>query len=141
MTPYFRDTLWRIGFDLNQTTSSLQANDYKIKTYGGSVFASYPFAPFWSYGVKYRIKDAIINISEPTPLEAQTATAQGYLSATQQTSRLTQTDSAYKPHRGFRSLLEAEFAGMLGQINFLRYGYLNSYYTPLLETRYYEIPI
>ncbi|MBM3207994.1 MAG: outer membrane protein assembly factor BamA [Chlamydiae bacterium] len=131
MTPYFRDTLWRIGFDVNQTTSSLQANDYNIKTYGGSVFASYPFAPFWSFGLKYRIKDAIVNVSDPTPEEKKTATADGYLSAISSNVSFDSTDSAYKPHRGFRSLLEAEYAGMLGQITFLRYGYLNSFYTPL----------
>ena len=36
-----------------------------------------------------------------------------------------------KPKRGFRSLLEVEFAGLFGQISFMRYGYLNSFYTPL----------
>src|SRR5262249_51184853 len=41
------------------------------------------------------------------------------------------TDSAIKPHNGFRSSLEAEFVGIWGDYNFLRFAYINSYYTQL----------
>lgn len=131
MTPYFRDTLWRIGFDINQTTSSLQSQDYNINTLGGALNASYPFAPFFSFGTKYRVKNARVHIHHPTPEERKTAEGEGLLSAISANIAYDSTDSALKPHRGFRSLLEAEFAGLLGDVTFLRYGYLNSYYTPL----------
>lgn len=131
LTPYFRDTLWRVGFDLNQTTSSLQSKDYDINTVGGAFNASYPFAPFWSFGCKYRIKNANISITNPTPQERKDAESDGLLSAVSTNLSFDSTDSALKPHRGYRSLLEAEFAGVGGRFTFLRLGYLNSYYTPL----------
>lgn len=131
LTPYFRDTLWRVGFDANQSTSSLQSKDYDIVTVGGAVNASYPFAPFWSFGTKYRIKNADVHIHNPTPKEKKETDAEGILSAISANLSYDSTDSALKPHRGFRSLLEAEFAGLFGNVNFLRFGYLNSYYTPL----------
>jgi outer membrane protein insertion porin family len=131
MTPYFRDTLWRIGGDINQTTSSLQSNDYNINTVGGAVNASYPFAPFWSFGTKLRLKNAYVSIHNPTAEEKKTAEAEGFLTGLSSNVSFDSTDSALKPHRGFRSMLEAEFAGFIGNISFLRYGYLNSFYTPL----------
>ncbi len=41
------------------------------------------------------------------------------------------TDSAVKPHNGFRSSLEGEFVGIWGDYSFLRFAYVNSYYTQL----------
>lgn len=131
MTPYLRDTLWRAGFDLNFTDSSLQSTDYNIKTYGGSVNASYPFAPFWSFGTKYRVKDTISHIHDKNRSEREKVAKEGFLTALSANVSFDSTDNAFKPHRGFRSLIEAEFAGIFGDISFLRYGYLNSYYTPL----------
>ena len=41
------------------------------------------------------------------------------------------TDSAIKPHNGFRSSLEGEFVGIFGDYDYLRFAYVNSYYTQL----------
>ena len=41
------------------------------------------------------------------------------------------TDSAVKPHNGFRSALEAEIVGVWGDYNYLRFGYIKLYYTQL----------
>lgn len=41
------------------------------------------------------------------------------------------TDSAVKPHNGFRSVLEGEFVGVWGDYTFLRLAYVNTYYTQL----------
>ncbi|MEI8329063.1 MAG: outer membrane protein assembly factor BamA [Chlamydiia bacterium] len=133
MTPYLRDTLWRAGFDVNFTDSSLQSKDYNIKTYGGSVNASYPFAPLWSFGTKYRLKDNSSNIHDASPQDEEKLGKEGFLTALSANVSFDSTDNAFKPHRGFRSMVEAEFAGIFGNINFLRYGYLNSYYTPLWQ--------
>jgi outer membrane protein insertion porin family len=131
MTPYLRDTLWRLGFDVNQTTSHLQSKDYSIVTVGGAVNASYPFTQYFSFGTKYRVKNANVHIHDPTPAQVKTAEGEGILSAISANLTYDSTDSAMKPHRGFRSMLETEFAGILGNVTFLRYGFLNSYYTPL----------
>jgi outer membrane protein insertion porin family len=130
LTPYFRDTLWRVGFEATKSVSSLQSKDYHIDTIGGSIFASYPLNPWWTFGTKYRIKNADVHVSKHTP-DRREVDSSGLISAASASITFDSTDSAMKPHRGFRSFLEGEFAGIGGDFSFIRLGYLNAYYTPL----------
>jgi outer membrane protein insertion porin family len=132
LTPYFRDTLWRIGFDVTQSNSSLISKDYEIRTLGATVYASYPLNYFWTFGTKYRIRNAHIHVAHHAPKpERDEAHNSGLISAIGSSISFDSTDSSLKPHNGFRSLLEAEFAGVGGDFTFLRFGYVNSYYTQL----------
>lgn len=132
LTPYFRDTLWRVGFEANAAESSLQSKDYKIDTIGGSLFASYPLNPLWTFGTKYRIKNNFTKVaSDTTPQEQKDASSGGIVSAISSSITFDSTDSGFKPHRGFRSFLEAEYAGIGADFYFMRFGYINAYYTPL----------
>lgn len=138
MTPYLRDTLWRFGFDANYAKVRLQTNDYKVDTLGGSIFASYPLNPYWTYGMKTRVRNAIVNVDGSA---GQQALAQernsGLVYAYSNTIAFDSTDNAFKPHRGFRSSLEAEIAGVTrhdenkSTFPFVRFSYLNSYYYPV----------
>ena len=132
LTPYFRDTNWRIGFDLNQTTNALQSDDYKSKTYGGSLFAAYPLSVYWTYGLKYRVRHSDTHVDHDVSRKEQRQLGhEGLISALGTYVKFDSTDSAIKPHNGFRSNLEAEFAGLGGHFSFFRFGYVNSYYTEL----------
>ncbi len=132
LTPYFRDTLWRIGFDLTQSHSNLISKDYNIDTVGLTVYASYPLNYYWTFGTKYRIKNAENHISHKIPRhQIHGADHDGILSAIGSSISFDSTDSALKPHNGFRSLLEAEFAGLGGRFSFFRFGYINTYYMQL----------
>ncbi len=132
LTPYFRDTLWRVGFDVNETKSTLISKDYHIQTFGFSIYASYPLNHYWTYGNKYRFRNAVIHVSKHTPpKEREETKSDGLISAISASIAFDSTDSAIKPHNGFRSTLEAEFAGVGGDFTFMRFGYLNSYYTQL----------
>lgn len=132
LTPYLRDTLWRVGFELNKTDSSLTSDDYKISTYGATVYGSYPFNPWWSFGTKYRIRNADIQVDhDASPGEKKQARNSGVVSAVSASLNFDSTDSALKPHNGFRSMLEAEYAGLCGSFDFFRLGYINTYYTSL----------
>lgn len=132
MTPYFRDTLWRVGFDLNKTNSTLQSKDYSLDTIGGTVFASYPVAPYWAFGTKYRLKYAHNHVNTKTSArERKEVDNDGVISAISASFSYDSTDSALKPHRGFRSMIEGEFAGLGGKFTFLRLGYLNTLYSPI----------
>lgn len=142
MTPYFRDTLWRFGFDFSGTFSRLQSKDYKIMTLGGSTYASYPISTFWSIGMKYRLRNSD-NIIKKKAFKSKNAEEQKKINETRKIknegiisgigSYLTydSTDNSYKPHQGIRSLLEAEYVGLGGKYNFFKIGYVNSYYYPL----------
>lgn len=133
VTPYFRDTLWRVGFDITESQNTLISKNYDINTFGFSFFASYPITNLWSFGTKYRFRNAMIHVSRKhtLPIEREETRHDGIISALGSSLTFDSTDSALKPHRGFRSLLEAEFVGIGGDFTFLRFGYLNSYYTPL----------
>ncbi len=132
MTPYYRDTLWRVGVDGTFSKSDLQSKDYHTNTIGGSAYASYPLNSLWTFGSKYRIKQTLTHVSSnASSQEKRQAGHSGLLSAVSSSFTFDSTDSAFKPRHGFRSFIEGEFAGAGGNICFIRLGYINSYYTPL----------
>jgi outer membrane protein insertion porin family len=132
VTPYFRDSLWRVGFNAEAGHSSLQSKDYNINTLGLSVFASYPLSYQWTFGTKYRVRYSRNRIEhDHDKKERQEADADGVISAIGSSLTYDTTDSALKPHNGLRSIIDAEFAGLGGRWHFLRYGFVNSYYTQL----------
>ncbi len=132
LTPYFRDTLWRVGFDVTQSNSSLISKDYDIKTIGSTFYASYPLNYYWTFGTKYRIRNAMIHVAHDTPKkEREQADNSGLISAISSSISFDNTDSAMKPHNGFRSSLEAEYAGVGGDFTFAKLSYVNAYYTQL----------
>ena len=132
LTPYFRDTLWRVGFDISESHSTLITKDYDINTFGFSLFASYPLSYYWTFGTKYRFRYPQIHIAKDTPpSERKQAKNDGVISAIGASISFDSTDSAIKPHNGFRSSLEVEYAGIFGEFDFFRFGYLNTYYSQL----------
>lgn len=132
MTPYFRDTLWRVGFNGEIVHSHLQAEDYNTNTIGLTLYANYPLTPYWTFGCKYRIRNAQIHVAQDTgPVERRQAKNSGILSAVGTSLSYDSTDSAVKPHRGLRSALEADFTGVGGDFSFFRLGYVSTYYQSL----------
>lgn len=130
--PYFRDTLWKVGFDAFISQTHLQAKRYEVDSLGGSVYASYPINAYWSFGTKYRIKHAKIEVGHgASEQEEKIAKGTGNVSAIGATLSFDSTDSMIKPHNGFRSGLEAEYAGVGGNFFFFKYGYTNTYYQQL----------
>ncbi|MCK4934410.1 MAG: outer membrane protein assembly factor BamA [Simkaniaceae bacterium] len=138
LTPYFRDSLWRVGFDVNYSQSRVQSKDYDVNTLGFALYGSYPLTPYWTSGWKYRIRNAIIKIDksageEAVEQEKNSGIATGFgLNLTYDS-----TDNVFKPHRGIRSILEAEIAGVRRHASsqkgfpFLRVSYVNTFYYPI----------
>ena len=132
LTPYFRDTLWRVGFDVSETHSTLISDDYDINTFGFSLYASYPLNYYWTFGTKYRFRNSIIHVpKKSSKQEREQAHHDGVISGIGSSLTFDSTDSAIKPHNGFRSSLEAEFVGIWGDYDYLRFAYVNNYYTQL----------
>jgi outer membrane protein insertion porin family len=132
LTPYLRDTLWRLGFEADLTHSHLVAKDYRTKTYGFSVFASYPITNYWTYGIKYRCKESKTHVKASAGAEADKQNDNhGLISGVSNTVNYDSTDNSYKAHKGIRSALEAEFVGIGGNYLFLKFNYLNTLYQPL----------
>lgn len=132
LTPYARDTLWRVGFEAFLSQSQLQAKTYEIDSVGGTFFASYPLSSYWTAGTKYRAKHAKIDVSHDVGIgEKQAAKGTGNISAVSASLNYDSTDHMMKPHNGLRSLFEIEFAGVGGDFAFFKYSYVNSFYQNL----------
>lgn len=132
LTPYFRDTIWRVGFEAFLSQSQLQAKDYEIDSVGGTLFASYPLSAYWTAGTKYRFKHAKIDVSHGVGrTEREAAKGTGNISAASASLNYDSTDHMSKPHNGLRSLFEVEYAGIGGDFSFAKYSYVNAFYQQL----------
>lgn len=142
MNPYVNDTLWRFGVELTQTYSHNLQEHVVVQTYGGSVITSYPLSTYWTVGMRQRLrhsKDHLsihpIDDSAIAVASAQTMKKRleqdGLISAFSGNLSYDSTDSAIKPHRGWRSYFELEVAGVGGSYDFFKASYINSIYFPL----------
>ena len=141
LNPYFNDSLWRFGIDLQYSTSTILADDYRLNTIGTTLNTSYPVSSYFTYGFRFRVKNSVTSVNgkekERSPLEYAQKLNNGIVSALATTAGFDTTDSIFKPHRGFRSNFETEFGGLvrndveMNDIPFVRFGYLNSYYYPV----------
>jgi outer membrane protein insertion porin family len=132
MTPYFRDSLWRVGFEGYINQSQLQAKKYQIDSVGGSLFASYPLSAYWTAGTKYRAKHTKTDVFHgASHKERKGGKGAGNVSAISGSLNYDSTDNIQKPHNGLRTYLEAEFSGLGGNFSFFKYSYVNSFYQQL----------
>ncbi len=131
MDPYFFDSLWRFGFEVSKTTSKLPSSEYDTDTYGTTLFTSYPITNNWTYGLKYRVRYTDTDVNDSASQSLKKLDNSGVLSAMGTSLVYDSVDSVYKPHRGIRSIIEAEFAGLGGKFIFLKLGYNNTLYFPV----------
>lgn len=69
MDPYYNDTLWRVGADINYGVNSVVSTQYTFRTLGGGLSAKYPLSQFVLTGVRGRIKNSNIFITPVDPVE------------------------------------------------------------------------
>ncbi len=143
VNPYVNDSLWRLGVELSQTISDLQTKNVPVYTYGGSVFANYPLSTYWTFGMRERLrhtqntvkihKGDSVSPKDAERMEESKEKNQGHglLSAVSTNIAYDSTDSGQKPHKGWRSYLEAELSGVGGNYRFWKFSYLNSIYFPV----------
>lgn len=132
LNPYLNDSLWRLGFDGTYNWSHLQSKHYEIDTLSFTLYSSYPLTNYWTYGVRYRIRDSQVHFSHgATSAERHDSGQHGMISSLGTSIDYDSTDSAIKPHNGYRTHLEGDLAGLGGHFCFLRLGYVNSWYREL----------
>jgi outer membrane protein insertion porin family len=131
--PYFNDTPWIVGFDVDKSNSRQRSQYYDLDSLGFNVHATYPFNAYLKLRLNYRLRDLTVThlSSAASTLLRNEALNNGVLSAFGTALMYDSTDSPRKPRKGFRSELAGEYAGIGGDFSFVRLGYVNSYYTPL----------
>lgn len=138
MTPYLADTMWRFGFDTNFAISALQSKRYDVTQFGGSIFASYPFNAYWTYSMKFRGSNSIVDMSSKLgkPGQEQEKNS-GLVFGFSPSLIFDSVDNPYRPHRGFRSVLEGELAVIRRHSSdervfpFAKAAYVNTFYYPI----------
>lgn len=147
MDPYFRDSFWRLGTNLSYQTETIQSDYIRVNTYGAEMFASYPISQFLTYGSTYRLKHTEVGIQgkadkvqDPDQKDFDINTTlknekrnKGLISAVGMWFGYDSTDRIYKPHRGIRSELRADLAGLGGDFYFLKTNFTNTFYIPVTE--------
>lgn len=132
--PYFWDTQWVVGFDIDKSKISYVSSDYNIDSHGVVLHAKYPINIYTRAGVHYRIRNANIEVKNSVQQSAQLlaeAGNAGLISAIGASLNYDDTDNPQRATKGFRSKLEGEFAGIGGDSTFFSVGYLNSWYYPI----------
>jgi len=132
--PYFLDTPWILGADLEKTNNRALSRGYTIKTYGGSVHGTYIFNQYLKYDLHYRARHSMTSVrdSNNEALEEE-GTQSGFISAAGISLIYDSTDHPRRASCGFRSRLMYELAGLGGNYQFMKFSYINSYYYPLLK--------
>lgn len=128
--PYFMDTPWLFGVDLEQSINRYVSNSYDIVSSGATVRGMYPINAFVRAGYHYRIRNTSINVTtdEPPPNLLHQAHEGGILSAVGSTVTYDSTNHPVFPSQGIKSKAEAEFVGVGGSHTFFNLGYINSFY-------------
>jgi outer membrane protein insertion porin family len=130
--PYFLDTPWIIGVDLEQSNNRVLSQAYEVQNYGGSFHATYIKNAFLKYNLYYRGNHSHTAVEgNQNLLLEQEGSESGFISAVGLNIIYDSTDSPRKPTQGFRSRLVYELAGLGGNFSFMKFAYLNSYYYPL----------
>lgn len=134
--PYFMDTPWSVGFDLENANTRYISDDYQIDSLGYTLFGTYNINAFVNVGLHYRITHSKVHldhkhINEPGLIKASKNC--GLISAVGSTLSYNSTNSMSRPTNGFKSRFEYELAGVGGDFCFFSVGYINTYYWQLGE--------
>lgn len=62
--PFFKDTPWIVGFEIDQSNNRYISDDYQINAVGGTMHGAYPLNQFLKLGVHYRLTYTDINLNE-----------------------------------------------------------------------------
>lgn len=142
--PYFRDTQWIVGFDIEKNSVRYISSDYTLNSLGLTLHAKYPLNDYMRLGMHYRIKNNNVHvgkIADKNQAIQETARNKGIVDALGFAFAYDSTDSPRKPSCGFRSRIEAEFAGIGGRYKFLAFGYLNTWYYSISKKEIFKIRI
>ncbi len=138
--PYFLDTPWALGIDVERSNNRSISEAYELKTYGGNVHATYILNAFMKYDFYYRAIHTRNSFRDNTSLLLnEEAGITGFVSALGGAFVYDSTDSPRRPTYGFRSRFITEVAGVGGNFQFVKFLYMNSYYFPVTARGTYKV--
>lgn len=136
--PFFMDTPWTVGFDIERANNRYISDDYEIKSWTLMLHANYRINQFVRFAWHYRLKNAWVDVEthrESNELRKE-AKEPGLISASGVSLLYDSTDHPVTPRKGFRSRFDIEFVGIGGDSTFFGFGYLNTYFLELDQKSY-----
>ncbi len=132
--PYFFDSNWAIGVNVNKNLSRIQSSNYSINTFTTTAHAFYLINGYLSFNAYYRFRNLRLHVNGGVPegLYDQ-ANNNGVVSAVGVSFLYSSKDNPHRATRGLESDLKAEYAGVGGKFFFGTLAYTNSYYIPLAK--------
>jgi outer membrane protein insertion porin family len=126
--PYFRDTLWTVGFDVYSSSNTGRVN-YDVNKVGASVLFGHPLGEFFKGYFKYRYDKTSLRANEETdpdlfPLD----TASGETSSGTFILEYDTRNDRFSPSKGVLSDISYEYAGLGGQLKFSELRLRTQYY-------------
>jgi outer membrane protein insertion porin family len=126
--PYFFDSRWIFGFDLEQSYNRQYSDQYQLDNTSGLFHATYPWNDYVRFGTLYRIRWSHEKTGQP-----QLQQANALISAVGGSVTYDSTNHMTHPTAGTRSELLLELAGVGGDNRFISTAYLNSIYVPIIR--------
>jgi outer membrane protein insertion porin family len=114
--PYFMDTKWTVGFDLELSNTRYISEDYNIDASGITLHASYQVNPFLRTGWHYRLRNTHIHITEKDPAE-QEKHIQEIMAMTDPVKKQDALDDLIRKEKAYEKLCrQAKHAGLVSAI-------------------------
>lgn len=131
--PYFMDTPWTVGFDLDRTSNRYISDDYDIESTCFTIRGIYPLNAYMRLGAHYRLK--YTHIDTPSHKAShklrEEAHNSGFLAGFGGSFVYDSTNHPLFPTRGYKSRIESEVCNLSGQRMFVSLSYLNTYFFQL----------
>lgn len=139
--PHFFDTPWIVGFDLEKNDNRVYSSAYEIKTYGGSVHATYIINDYLKTDLFYKAKHTRTAVGNATNVDLTVVQAQnqGLLSSAGILFIYDSTDHPRRPTDGLRSSFLYEFYGLGGNYEMMKFCYYNSLYIPVTKDTVFKM--
>ncbi|MCP5469818.1 MAG: outer membrane protein assembly factor BamA [Chlamydiales bacterium] len=139
--PHFMHSPWIVGFDLEKNDNRIYSTGYEIKTYGGSVHATYILNDYLKTDLFYKAKHTrtAVGKTSSVALEIGQGENHGFLSSAGILFIYDSTDHPRRPTRGFRSSFLYELYGLGGNYEMMKFCYYNSKYFPIMRDTVFKM--
>lgn len=139
--PFFCDSPWTVGFDLEHSNNRLISNEYEIEANGVGLHASYPLNAFLRFAWHHRFRHTEVLLDNDAAQNRslrEEAQNDGIVSASGLSLIYDSTNNPVCPTNGFRSRLEFELGAAKGHRFFTGLAYINTFYYELCEGRVFK---
>jgi outer membrane protein insertion porin family len=132
--PYFLDRNLAAGFDLFRLTADQNQSSFNEERIGGSLRAGYnlfeDFRQVWRYTLQ---QEEITNVDAGASALVKDDEGKRLQSSISQELTFDTRDSRFDPHKGMILSLSGEFAGVGGDVRFVKSTLGGAYYLPITE--------